>query len=249
MLVKNSLKEKSYILALLFLGLGVATLSLSIIQGMAAIYRTCQTFALFIAFIFMIFTDEIVSSKLNKWIKRLVITIVFVIVFYQAQELNRWFVLNYQRYDIEKNDVAAIGNEIRENFDINKPVYFTGKYNLPSAITSKMYVDKNSKEFRLSMSINKLLGSPCSKFKEDSEEQVKYGESNIISYIGWSTYAFSEDKDVSVDLIKFFRYFGYDIKAGSRDRYDEVVKLKEGKPHWPSKGSIFETEDYIVVNF
>lgn len=247
--ITNIIKEKSFILALLLLGLGIAVQSLSIIQGMAAIYRTCQTFALFIAFVFMIFAYEILSGKSNKWIKRTVVAIVFVIVFYQSQELNKWFVLNYQRYDIEKNDVIAIGNEIRENFDINKPVYFMGNYKLPSAITSKIYVDRNSTEFKISMDINKLLGSPCEKFKEDSIEQVKYGESNIISYVGWSMYAFGEDKEVSVDLIKFFRYFGYDIKSGSRDIYDEVVSLKPGKPRWPSKGSIFETDEYIVVNF
>ena len=62
--------------------------------------------------------------------------------------------------------------------------------------------------------------------------------------------AFEKDDKVSVDLIKFFNYMGYDFKAGNRDIYEEyIVPLCEGKPEWPKKGSIFETDKYIIVNF
>lgn len=220
-MVKSSIKNKSFILFLVFIGFGIAVMSLSIIQGMAAPYRTCQTFAFFVAFVFMIITHDIVLNIKIDFLKKILLAIIFTIIFYQAKDLHKWFYVNHQRYEIEKNNVIAIGNELRTNFDIDKPVYFVGKIGLPSIIKEKTYVNN-----------------------------VKCGQTNVNLYINWAVNAFSKtDKLSSIELIKFFNYFGYDIKAGSRDRYDEVVKLKEGKPHWPSKGSIFETEDYIVVNF
>ncbi len=249
-LIKSSIKEKSLILLLLFIWLGIAVSSLSIIQGIAAMYRTCQTFAIFIAFVFMLVAHEMYKENTNKWVKNIFIIIVYTIIFYQVKDLNGWFVTNYQRYEIEKNAIINIGDEISENYDINKPVYFVGSYSLPDVITGRMYLNRESNAFNISSKLNKLLGNKSEKFKKDSNIGIYYGESNIISYIDWSISAFEKDDKVSVDLIKFFNYMGYDFKAGNRDIYEEyIVPLCEGKPEWPKKGSIFETDKYIIVNF
>lgn len=252
LIIRNSVKEKNVILTLLFIGLGIATISLSIVQGMASPYRTCQTFAYFIAFIFMILGQDIIENCKYVKLKNTAIAVIFVLVFLQAKDLHRWFYINYQRYEVEKNVVIQIGNEIQENYDINKPVYFTNVYSLPDNIINKINVDENNMGLIMARKVNKLLGSPSAKFSYDNTNNLRYGETNVNSYIVWAITAFRKDNALrSVELVKLFNYLGYHIKAGDKEVYNEVVLplIKEEIEHWPNKGSIFETEEYIIVNF
>lgn len=248
--IKNSVKEKSWIVLLLFIGLLVSVFALSIVQGMASPYRTCQTFAVFISFAFMLCIQDILEKCNIKIINRIVLALVFIVVFYQAKELHSQFYTNYLRYENEKNTVITIGNELVKNHDISKPVYFTGSYGYAKNVTDRLIVNEDNLGLRISRKLNKVLGNPSSLYDYQYMNEVRYGQTNVNSYINWAMNAFYIDETANVELIKWFNLLGYDIKTGSKDIMDKVQKTsEENSNHFPKAGYIVETDEYIVVNF
>jgi hypothetical protein len=49
--------------------------------------------------------------------------IIYIIIFYQVKNLHKWFYINYQRYEEEKNIIISIGNEIEKNYDFINGTY------------------------------------------------------------------------------------------------------------------------------
>ena len=248
--IKDSVREKSWIVLLLFIGFCVATVALSIVQGTASPYRTCQTFAIFVAFVFMIFTQDILTKCNIKVINNIILFIVFTVVFYQAKELHRQFYINYMRYEHEKNIVTNIGNELLREHDITKPVYFTGENGYSKPVLDELIVSENHIGLRITRKINKMLGNPSSWYDYKYMYAIRYGQTNVNSYLYWGQRSFHRDEKVSVELVKWFNMLGYNIKAGDRNKYEEIEKIGKSNPnHYPKKGYIIETSDYIIVNF
>lgn len=248
--IKNSIKGKSWIVLLLFIGLCVSVIALSIVQGMASPYRTCQTFAVFVAFAFMLCVQDILEKCNIKIINGIVLTLVFIVVFYQAKELHGQFYTNYLRYENEKNTVITIGNELVKNHDISKPVYFTGSYGYAKNVTDRLIVSEDNLTGKIYNKINNIMKKINLKYSYTSINDLRYGQTNLSSYINWSIKAFYKDKKANVELIKWFNLLGYDIKAGSKDIMDKVQKTsEENSNHFPKAGYIVETDEYIVVNF
>lgn len=248
--IKDSIKNKSCIVLLLFVGLCVSTLALSIVQGMASPYRTCQTFAIFISFAFMIGVQDVLEKSKFKVLNGILIFIVFTVVFYQAKELHRQFYINYMRYENEKNTIVTIGNELIRNHDTSKPVYFVGSYGYGKNVLDELMVSEDDIRLKFSRKLNYILGNPSATYDYEYMYAIRYGQTNVNSYINWSINAFWRDEKANVELIKWFNLLGYNIKAGGKNMMDEVKKVSENNSnHFPKAGYIVETDKYIVVNF
>ena len=243
-LVKSLFQKKKRWLSLCFLGLMVCTVILSIIQGTASPYRTCQVFPLFIAFIFLLLANCILAMQKVKWIKYAFLFILFTMIFFQTKELHKWFYLNVRRYDYEKNVAIAVGQELQKSYDLNKPVIFMVSQDIPADIKEKTYVQNNTWQAELVKALAKVWNISYKDLGDD-RYWLKINETNVASYLAWGIAAFGEP---NTEILKFFHYLGYDLKRGNIKMYLEATEAIKNMPVFPTEGSIIEKEDYIIVH-
>ena len=244
-----SVKKRNFLIFLSILGMNLSLLMLSIIQGKASYYRTCQQFYLFVSFIFMILTQCILNMNIKKYFKNAFLFIMFLMIFYQVKEISKLQYINDLRYQKEKNDMILIANELQAKYDVeNKAVIFIGEYELPSCVKEAVGIKKGSLHYKVLDYFNK-------KFNNEEIDLDNYiiVENSVKSYIDWAKSAFSFEEKANIENIKFFKYLGYDFKVGITDDeafYDIANTLTNRKiiPNsWPKEGSIVEIDEYILV--
>lgn len=242
-----SIRNKNISIFLIIIGMNVTLLLLSIIQGTAAPYRTCQQFPIFIGVILMILTQLILSSCISKCIKNIFIFFISLVILYQVKDLYCWEYLNNLRYQKEKQDVITIGNDIIKNYNYKeKPVIFLGKYELPLQVKEKITVKKDSLYYKALNCYNKMFPNN----KIENLDNYIYTQTSIQSYINWGISAFATNGEpINIELIKFFNLLGYDIKPSDIDvkSYIKLIYEMNSKFKNANKTLIFETEEYILV--
>lgn len=249
MSITFSIKKRNISILVIIIGMNITLLLLSIIQGKAAIYRTCQQFSLFIAIILMLLIQITLDSKIKKWMKNMVFFGIFLVILYQVKDLYWWEYVNDLRYQNEKETIKSIGNEIVAKYNYKeKPVVFVGWYEFPQNIEEKITIRKDSLHYKVLNFYNQYFLNN----KIENLDEYIYVQSSVQSYINWSMTAFVQNGDrLNIELVKFFNLLGYDIKASDIDvkTYIELLKQMKDNPNWPKEGSIIEIEDYIVVCF
>jgi len=236
-----TIKKRRPLIVFIFIFLFISIMSLSIIQGFASPYRTCQAFAILCAFAFMVLSNIIISCNIKKIFKNIIFVLIFILVFYQAKNLHHIFYLNYVRYQEEKNTLIKVCNEIESEYGLDKPVVFVGQYQLSDYIIEEAYVDKD--DFRIKIA-NKILKI----FKEDIKikNNYKYIETNISSYLTWGTIAFGE---ANTEIYKLIEMLGYNLKQPDIQMLNEANEyIKETNQQSLKETVIIEMDDYIIVN-
>lgn len=121
-IIKSFIKKNYWIL--LFAGFLVLSIfSLSFVQGILSPFRTCQGFAIFIAFVAMIIYDQ----TPNK-IKSIILISIVYLVTIQSYDLTKWFYNDNLRYQEERTVMISVAETIKRDFDAAKPVVFIGEY-------------------------------------------------------------------------------------------------------------------------
>lgn len=231
-----SVRRKNITIFLLFLGTLFSLIALSIIQGKASPDRTCQVFAVFIAFTFMILAQSTIKSNLPKILKNAVIIFMFIIIFYQTKELHKTFYLNYIRYQAEKETITTIANELQKNYDTNKPIVFVGIYETPKYITEALIDYENPLKYKVASAI---------KSKISKEPLNVLPQTTIKSYLNWGLYAFGEP---NTEIFKWLDMLGYNFNQGTLKMIQEARGKVDELKSYPEEGYILETENYIIVN-
>lgn len=239
-----NIKDKNIYVFLIFIALNVSTLSLSILQGRASPYRTCQSFALTISFIFLIVIDFIIKKyKKKNLIKFFTIFIGFLLIFYQSKDMHKWFYTNYLRYEEEKNLIVYIGNELNNNYSTNKPVVFLGRHKLSKNVKDVVYLRSDTLKGKI---VNKIYSLKKNYTNNNSKYVKQITQTSINSYITWATYAFNEP---ATELIKFFNLLGFNITQATKEMQKEA-KLYIQSNLYEKKNVIFiERDNYIIVLF
>ncbi len=121
-----SIKKKNAWCVILYIGVAVASLSLSIVTGSVPIYRMVQALPVFVALFFAL---VIILLPQKVFIKGLIWSIVGIIVLNQTLFINRYTVLNYERHQYENIMISDVSKDLL-HYDIdNKPVLFIVSYN------------------------------------------------------------------------------------------------------------------------
>lgn len=240
----KSIKNKRFLIMIISLAIIISSISLSFVQGQASPYRTCQTFAVLVGFSFMIFTNDIVKSRILKnWFKIFCIFLIFVLTFFQVKDLHKWFYVNYLRYEEEKNTIISIGNEIQKYCDTNKPVVFIGTFKVSDIIMEKAYLSSSTIKGKMYIQIYNIFNKE-NLLIEEKKYIRKIPDSNVNSYISWGVISF----EPSAEIIKWYHLLGYDFKFPTIDIYHKAIEKSTSMPCWPKDGAISEYEDYILVN-
>ena len=240
-------RKKSPLIVLLFAGLYLGVIILSLIFGNCAPYRTAQVVIFFTAFIYFLLTHTLCGHSCKLLFRGACVILSYFIIL-QITNTNYWLNADYQRYQEEKSVVMQVGNTLYQNYDINKPVVFVGDYELSDNIKELTCMKVDSIPFKLAsiLHIKSVIN-----YDDDDKYYHNIQGTNGISFIKWSTSAcLINDNKPNTELLKFFSYCGYnDIKQGTLKQYNEAKKLSEAMPEWPQKGSVKDNGEYIIVNF
>ncbi len=245
-----SIKKKDFSILFIILGMNLTLILLSIIQGGAAFYRTCQQFQLFVAFIFMLLTQLIIEKERKKIEKYIFFIIMSFIIFNQVKDIYKLEYLNDLRYQAEKEELTDVANELVSKYDTqNKPVaFFSYDTKLPTCVEEAITVKPNSLHYKvLKYYSEKILNI------EEKVEEYQYIQSALQSCIQWSTASFMESGKANEEILKYFKLLGYDFKSVDSNLYlynfFDLLSQEEEKeiPKWPKKGYIIEKDDIILV--
>lgn len=243
-LVASLWKKKKRWLSLCYFGLILSTMILSIIQGVASPYRTCQVFPLFVSCIFLLLTCQVKKIKGLKALKNLIIFLFFIMIFFQAKDLHKWFYLNERRYQYEKNLAIQVGEELEKNYNLEKPVVFVINRDIPEDIKEEIYVKNDTWQAELVKNLAEIFHIETTGWGK-GKYLLKINETNVASYLTWAVEAFGEP---NTEVLKFFHYLGYELKQGNVDMYLKARANMKNQPTFPREGSIIEKEEYIIVN-
>ena len=236
--VTDSIRNKPHLPMLLaYGGLFITLIILSLVQGVSSAYRTAQTYPLFVGFLGLLLTVQLGKLK-SKQLRTILVCGVALLVYFQASDLNHWFVLDNQRYLKEREDVVAMAKDIRSVDETGTlPVVFVGAYHLDK----RSYEHITVTDAGMVGKINGLRAL----FGWEPVKQVPIVETAVRSYIRWATIAFGSNRW----LIEFFDYCGFRLKQGTDDMRKEAKLIAPTMPAWPTTGSIKRMDDYLIVNF
>lgn len=239
LMIRQGIKHRSLVIVALYLGSILSIFSLTILQGIETPYRACTVFSVYVAFVFMLVLQFVEEDRFWRRIKKAIVVVFCIMLIWQVNDINKWFYVDYMRYEEEVNVVNQVAAEIRANYDVNKPVVFLGDYKLSDNINQYTSAEKNSLAGTLYMNLTGIV--------PEGKYAYKYVQSNGDSFLDWAV-GWNFENNVS-EAHKFFKALGYDFKADNYEMREEAYSLAQDKPKWPKKGSIFETDKFIVVNF
>jgi hypothetical protein len=236
--VVDSIRHKPHLPMLMaYGGLFITLIVLSLVQGVSTTYRTAQTYPLFVGFLGLLLAVELGKLK-SKQLRTILVCGVALLVYFQASDLNHWFVLDHQRYLKERADVVAMADDIRIVDETGAlPVVFVGTYHMDKRTYEHIIVTDADM-------VEKVNGLRAL-FGWEPVKQIQIVETAVRSYISWGTVAFGSNRW----LIAFFDYCGYRLKEGTDDMITEAKQIGTSMPAWPMTGSIRATDDYVIVNF
>lgn len=244
-------KQKSVKILLPGVGALVSLIALSLLQGNAAPYRTCQVFGIFVGFCGLLLLEAV---KGKRYLKTVCTCAMVVLAVQQAVYLSYFLNLNHLRSEEEVELLREIGEELAI-YDRSKPVIFLGEYSLSDYIVQASSVEKESREWywyaRLYAKFNDL--QMIDVYENGNRKIVS---TNVKSMINWA----AEPSNGQGVLRKTFWYLGYDYKTVDNPDiflsayYTACAQVQSywdnvGDLNWKNSYAVLETEDYVIVHF
>lgn len=223
---------------------------MSLVEGHVTFYRSAQYVPLVSAFaVFLVLFALYTFTKVTV-LRRCVYVLLGILLFNQCMDSNRWFYVDWLKYQNAKEVMDRVAYDLRRDYDITKPIIFRGGYRVPYEVAKDVYVSFGSEEYQLISSITDIIDVHLKeKFFAENGQGYIYGEMPIVSILQWGTVAFD---NTSEQLIRFWKMHGQDgfrcEKDLERIKEAEKIREKENMPGYPEEGYIKECDDYIIVN-
>lgn len=258
----RSIRQRNIHIIILVAGSFAVSFLLTVVEGKATLYRSAQFLPLFCgygALLFVYGMCEVVKeirknrkgigtqkwNRLEFFVKAIPIFVLTIILWNQCTDMNRWFYIDYLKYENAKNIITQVSYELKTYYDTEKPIVFTGNYQVPESIIGDAYVKYGSETFfkmnRITVKVDEHL---LEKFYRSYGIWVAQTPEN--SVIEWGRYAFGDDSE----LIRFFTMHGHEIKPLlDTFLYEEAENASFDLPNFPEQGSIVDMGEYIIVHF
>ena len=230
------------------LGMYLSLISLSLLQGNITGYRTCQVFAIFVAFV-ALFVVMLVEKANKSWLRITVLFLLGYLCFHQADQTNYFLTMNYIRSEEELAVVRDIGSDLAEGYDKDKPVIFVGSYSLRNELIQTVSVSEDSLRWIVFENVysaaDKIMSSMHLNLHEPHHTLV---QTNVRSVISFGRWAFGGTQEA---MWRLFSFAGYDYVLPDcynlqpeADAYVEEHEI----PAYPKDGYIQDVGDYIIVH-
>lgn len=256
----RSIRQKDLWIFVLMAGSFIAAFLLAVVEGKATLYRSAQFLPLVCGFGVLMASCAV--SGFGAWLRAgrnrrrvrtilakgsivLYVFIVSAIMWNQCTDLNKWFYVDYQKYEYTKDYMLRVANELERNFDTGKPIIFTGEWDNPKSIVEDAYVDYSSETFYKMKRITDLVDEHLlEKFYRGHGVWVAQAPS--LSVVSWGKYAFDTDEE----LIRFLRMHGHEFTPLlDTSLYESAELYALELPSFPAEGSIVDMGDYIIIHF
>lgn len=229
----------------------VLPILMSLVEGLATRYRSAQYVPVVGAFAVLLAIVEIRLNGLPKWVSVSGIVCLGVLLLVQCADMNRWFRLDYLKYQDAREVMDKVANDLEAECDISKPIVFRGAYPVPYEIAEDAYVGFSSRQYQWICRLTDWLDPHLKeKYFGESGRGYVFAETPVVSILQWGATAFD---GTSGQLIEFWRMHGYDAFSCETDleviEEAEQIRMEEKMPGYPNVGYIMECEDYIIVNF
>lgn len=268
-----SIKRRSVWGTVLYLACVVASLSLGIVLGSAPEYRMAQSLQLFVPFFVLIF--NYVISEYNRITKNIAVFLLGIVVINQTLFINRYSVVDYQRFQYENNILQNISEDLNEYSVDEKPVLFISddEYDFPSFSSIPLDLDNPIAECfeDIMFSIYDII-IPQTTYKRLDERygyRVEYDllcaenvsrffneDYKIMSYITFNnrhtcptnpSAQYIPEIYVALDMMGCELIVSDIAMTTDENVYSNVEEQYSDMPAYPNEGYINETDDMIIV--
>lgn len=241
------IRKKDMMLFLCSLIIVILPVLMSIIEGIPTHYRSSQYVPLVGAFAVLLIMLEL--ERRGRWLKGIGCTALAILIFNQCVDMNKWFYVDYLKYQDAAGVMKQVAQDIQAGFDSRKPVAIKGAYRVPYEIAKDAYCSFSSPEYRLIC----LLTDPIDphlkeKYYAENGQGYIFAEAPIVSTLQWGITAFD---GTCGQLIEFWKMHGYSFRCVTDpETIAEAERIMRDKnmPGYPQKGYIREEDDYIIVN-
>ncbi len=248
----NAIRKKDGWIFILALGSFVASYLLIIIEGKATLYRSAQFLPVFSAWgllLLILAIQNVRKRNIGKlkfsFLNPVICIILSIVLWNQCVEMNKWFYVDYLKYEDAKNTMNLITYELEKEFDTSKPVVFTGTYEMPNGILKDTYIPFNSPTFYKMNRWSSLAGEHVLE-KFYRKNGVWVAQTPSLSVLDWARYAFDTDEE----LIRFFEMHGHKlVPLLDTSMYAPAEEFSLKLPSFPAQGSIVDMGEYIIVHF
>ncbi len=243
--------QKKDVWMLLAMGaIPLAPISMLFIEWFPTHYRASQYVPLIGAFAALLISVEITKINHEKWKKPISFVALFfaiALLWNQAVDMNRWFYIDYLKYENSKDVMRQIAYDLEKEHDITKPIIVKGKYLVPYEISQDAYLSVDSKEFRVMKKITDVFDEHLlEKFYAENGRGYVFAQSPVDSTLWWGSMAFDR---TARELQAFWKMHGYSfVIEKDLDTIQAAYELLDQIPGYPKEGYIYETEDNIIIN-
>lgn len=252
----RAIRRRDAWIAVLTAGCFIASFLLVVIEGSATLYRAAQFLPVVCGYGVFLFSGAVENSKENRFFalrehlghricRGAAVLLLCTILWNQCYDMNRWFYVDWMKYQsaVELTDQIAL--ELERNYDTSKPIVFTGTYQPPKGIIADAYVGYGTETF---WKMNCLTGVVDEHLLEKfyrGEYGVWVAQTPSLSVIDWGVNAFGN----SLEMVKFFEMHGHGI-VGNTDAelFDTARVLSLDWPEFPAEGSVVDMGSYIIVH-
>ena len=246
--VKHALCWKNGMPLLGAVAIAVIPVSMAVVEGYPTRYRTGQYVPLVCAFAVLLLFWEWNKHIYPRWMSYAAIMSLIVLLYNQCADMNKWFYIDYLKYEDAMNTMNQVAYELEKNYNTSKPIIFRGVYRVPYEIVRPAYCSFSSDEYKWICRVTDIVDVHLKEkfFAEDGRGYV-FVETPVYSTLQWGITAFD---NTSWQLIEFWKMHGYEFRAETDlNKIKDADKLREGMPGFPRQGSIVECDEYIIVNF
>lgn len=245
----KGIRQKDIFLPLCSGAMVILPVIMCMIEGIATRYRTGQYIPLVGAFAVMLLLIELHGNKLPKVLPVICYGALGILLYNQCQDMNRWFYLDYLKYEDAKAVMKQVAYDLEKDYDTTKPIVFRGAYRVPYEITQDAYCSFSSKQYQWICRVSDLI-DPHLKEKYFAENGRGYifAETPIVSTLQWGVTAFD---GTAGQLEKFWSMHGHSfVCERDLDKIEEAEEIRNEvqMPGYPMEGYILECEEYIIVN-
>ncbi len=240
-------KKKSFWYPVLFAGMYITPMLLTIVEARTTSYRSCQFLPFFAALgIFLCYCRISRLGRSRNIGKYLGIAFACILVWNQMFAMNKSFYTDWKKYEHTKDVLLAAAQEIEKAYGSNIPVIFTGHYNVPHILLTDYYVGYGSWQYRFISSVTDWIDPHLKEKYHSSYGYCFIGEANY-PFIQWAFDAFD---DTNREMLAFLRMHGHEFElVTDPSLLAEARALGDTLPGFPLEGSIVEQKDYILVHF
>lgn len=254
--IYSSIRRRDFRIILLTAGSFFAAFLLALIEGKATLYRSAQFLPVICgygALVLCLCLQGLRRSRLSagrgrpgSFCEAAVIFALCSVLWNQCTDMNRWFYVDYTKYESARETMGRVVYELEKRYGPeDRPVVFTGVYEIPRELIQAAYVPYNSETFyRMKRWTDPVDGHLLEKFYRDYGVWV--AQTPSLSVIEWGRYAFGDD----TELARFCHMHGYRLTPYTEGGNYEAAELYSLElPRFPQEGSIVDMGDYIIVHF